>query len=229
MCDPLTLGLILTATGTGAQVANQQAALRRQDREAARGIRRQGQIQEDANQRVQEQVSDIERSTGETERAEVLEGFLTALRQAQEPIEGGLEPVAGADPRFAESVEGGRTALRRGGAARAGRLSRIDAPAFQRLNERVSLARTGSDLNEARRRSAAEDFLTRLRVSEEQPNQFVDILGSVARGAGGALTLGADGGLTRLLQRPGANAGRLFREGTLIDPAARPLFTRGLA
>ena len=181
MCDPATIGLIISAAGTGAGAINQNQALRRQDKQAAEGIRRQGLIQAGASGRVGEQIQDIAGSTGEGERAQSLEGFLNTLRSSQETTEGALDPIAAANPRFAELVTGGKARIAEGGAAEAGRLSRIDAPIFQRLGEAGRVGRTGSDVREFGRQSTVEDFLTQLRVSEERPNQLVDVLSKVAQ------------------------------------------------
>lgn len=212
MCEPVTAGLLLSAVGGGTKFVNNQAALRRQDREAAEGIRRQSRIQGDANRRVGEQIQDIETSTGEAERGQSLEGFLNALREAEGSTTGALPTIAGANRRFAENVESGKAGLATGGSERAGRLSRIDAPRFQRIGEAGRIGRTATDLGETGRQSRAEDFLTRLRVASERPNEFINALGSIASGAGSALTLGAGGG---------PNLAKLFKGGTLIDAPIR--------
>ncbi len=214
MCDPVTAGLILTAVGGGTQFVNNQAALRRQDRQAAEGIRRQGEIQRGANERVGAQIEDIATSTGETERAQALEGFLDALRVADSTTTGALPTVPGANQRFAESVEANTAALRGEGEARAGRLARIDAPRFQRIREQGRVGRTASDLGELGRQSRAEDFLTQLRVASEQPNEFINALGSIMQGAGSVIALGG-GGLNFL--KGGPNLSKLAEAGTLID------------
>jgi hypothetical protein len=212
MCEPVTAGLLLSAVGGGTKFVNNQAALRRQDREASEGIRRQSRIQGEANTRVNEQIQDIDASTGDVERGQSLDGFLTALREAESSTTGALPTIAGANKRFAENVEAGKAGLAKGGAERAGRLSRIDAPRFQRINEAGRIGRTATDLNETGRQSRAEDFLTRLRVASERPNEFIDVLGSIASGAGSALTLGTGSGV---------NFAKLLKEGTLVDAPIR--------
>ncbi len=208
MCDPATIGLILTATGGTTEAINQNQALRRQDRQAAAGIRRQGRISADAGTRVDEQIADIATSTGEGERADALEGFLNALRTSQSSTEGALGPIAAADPRFAERVTGGKERIASRGTAQASRLSRIDAPIFQRLNEAGRVGRTAGDLNELGRQSSAEDFLTQLRVASERPNELISLLTTIAKGAGSVVAL---------RPRGGANLAKLFKSGSLVD------------
>ena len=130
MCDPVTAGLILTAASGGTEAINQHQALRRQDKQAAEGIRRQGRIQAGASKRVDEQIDDFATSTGESERADSLEGFLNAIRESKGATEGALDPIATANPRFAERVTGGKARIAKAGTEQAGRLSRIDAPRY---------------------------------------------------------------------------------------------------
>ncbi len=212
MCDPVTAGLIISGISGGVGAVNNDQALRRQNKQTAEGIRRQGRIQSGANKRVDEQIEDIRTSTGEGEREQSLEGFLNAIRSSQGDTEGALDPVLAANPRFAESVAAGKSEIATAGKAQAGRLSRIDAPRFQRRNEGARITRTGSDLNEFGRQSTVEDFLTRLRVASERPNDFINVLSKVGSGVGSALTLGAGGG---------ANLGKLFKAGSLIDAPVR--------
>lgn len=231
MCDPVTAGLILTAAGTGTQAVNNNQAMRRQDRQAAQGIRRQGEIQRESNQMVNQNIEDIGRNTGEAERTQSLEGFLNTLRTADDKSTGGLDAVPGASDRFAERVGAGREAVRSGATDRAGRLSRIDAPGFQRRNENAGVARTASNLGEQQRRSSAEDFLTQLRVAEERPNEFINALGSIMSGAGSAISMGGGGGLANLF-KGGPNLGKLAKAGTLVDaPVGNPFVSavRGFA
>lgn len=217
MCDPVTLGLILSAVGGGTKAINQQVSLKRQDRAAARGIREQGELQRGADVTVNELIADIGGSTGEAERGEALEGFLNTLRENQGVTGGAADPLALGGQRFAERVEGGVAETRAAGTARAGRLSTIDAASRQRLNEANRTALTATQLREVENQSRAQDFITQLRVASKRPNALVDILGSVLQGAGSVVSLGATPGFT-----PGApDLTKLFDAGQLIDPATQ--------
>ena len=131
MCDPVTIGLILTAVGGGTKAINQQIALRRQDKATARGIREQGELQRGADKSINEQIADIASSTGEAERGEALEGFLNTLRESQELTGAEVDPLALGGQRFAERVEGGEARTRAAGTERAGRLSGLHARAVE--------------------------------------------------------------------------------------------------
>jgi hypothetical protein len=215
MCDPVTAGLILTGVGGGASALNERGTLRRKDRQTAEGIRRQGVIESGASRSINEQIEDIAGSTGESERATSLEGFLNAIRTAQASTEGALDPIAAANPRFAERVSGGKESIATAGTEQAGRLSRIDAPRFQRQAEGQRIGRTAGDINELARQSTAEDFLTQLRVAAERSNPLVEALAGVSKGVGSALTLGAGTGIGKLVGKDSLS--KLLKAGTLVD------------
>ena len=229
MCTGAEIGLLLTAAGAGTQAINNNQALRRQDRQVAEGIRRQGRLQRESNERVNEQIDELAASTGQAERAERLAGFRDALRDVQGSTEGSLPgdaAVGNASRRFAERVSQGANRVARNRAGQADRLSVIDAAADQRMNEGASRARAGADLSELSRRSRAEDFLTQLRVAQERPNEFVNLLGGLASGVGSAMTLGATGPNSLVnfkrfvpnFMRGGPNLAKLAEAGTIVDP-----------
>ena len=210
MCDPVTVGLILTAAGGGTKAINQQISLGRQDKVTARGIREQGELQRTADKSINEQIADIASSTGETERAEALEGFLNTLRGSQELTGAEVDPLGLGGQRFAERVGTGEARTRAAGTERAGRLSVVDAAGRQRVGEAGRVAATATGLDELQRQSQARDFITRLRVASKRPNPLVDALGSTLQGAGSIVALGGGGGL---------NLDKLFAKGGIVDPA----------
>ncbi len=209
MCDPVTAGLILTAVGGGTKAINTQVSLRRQDKAAAEGIRQQGELQRGANEQLNERVADIASSTGETERVEALEGFLNTLRGSQDLTGAEVDPLALGGQRFAERVGAGEAVTRQAGTERAGRLSTIGAAGEQRRRETGRVADTASALSEIERQSQAKEFITRLRVASKRPNPLVNALGTTLQGAGSIVSLGAGG----------ADLGKLFAKGGIVDPA----------
>lgn len=194
MCDPVTIGLILTAAGGGTKAVNANISARRQDRAAAEGIRQQGELQRGANEQLNERVAEIGANTGESERADALEGFLNTLRDSSDITGADSDPLALGGSRFAERVSGGEATTRNIGTERAGRLSVIDAAGRQRVNERSRVADTAGQLSEIQRQSKAKDFITRLRIASKRPNAFVDAFGTVLQGAGSVIALRPPGG-----------------------------------
>ena len=189
MCTGAEAGLILAAAGAATNTANNYAAARKQDRIAAQGIRRQSDLQREASRRAGQHLEEFSGSTPAGEQSQSLEGFMNALRQSRQSTEGDLPAVGAANPRFAEDVSAGRQRVGEQASERAGRLSRIDAPMYQRQREGSQFLRTSADVGELGRQSSAQDFLTRLRVSAAQPNPWVGAAGSLMQGIGGAMAL----------------------------------------
>ena len=166
---------------------------------------------EGANEKLNARIEDIATSTGETERAEALEGFLNTLRGSQDLTGAEVDPLALGGQRFAERVGAGEAVTRQAGTERAGRLSTIGAAGEQRRRETGRVADTASALSEIERQSQAKDFITRLRIASKRPNPLVNALGTTLQGAGSVVALGGGGG--------GANLDKLFAKGGLVDPA----------
>lgn len=190
MCDPVT-GLILAASAAGGQAFVQDRNLKKQDKIAAQGILKQGESQAEANQRVLQQINDIGANTGEEERANSLADFQAALRAGRGGTQGSLQTVAGANPRFAESVESGRAQLQNRGDEMAERLSTIEGILRQRMNEQLDVGQTQADLRGIEANSAADDFLTRLRIQGQQVNPWVSAALDFVKGAGTGAALKA--------------------------------------
>lgn len=188
MCDPATAGLIISAVAGGMSAKSNRDTLKRQDRQAARGIKNQAENQVEANRRVNEQIQDIAGSTGESEQAAVLGDFQSALRTGRADTDASQQDVVGASDRFAERVGSGREATKAQGSEQAERLSVIDGILRQRVGEGVDIGRTGSDINAIRGNVSAEDFLTQLRVAGERPNAGMDFAANLAGGIGAGMS-----------------------------------------
>lgn len=191
MCDPVTTGIILTGVSGGASLINNQNTLKRQDRQAAAGIRKNAANQREANSRVNEQIDTLGANSGEAETSDALAAFQNALRSARPETEGSVQDVPGASQRFAERVGQGRASVAADGDAQAERLSIIDGILRQRINEGRGISRTGSDINAIGADISAEDFLTRLRVNSERNNPVVDLLAGIGKGVGSGIALKA--------------------------------------
>lgn len=222
MCTGLEIAaLAASLAGTGIGVAEQQRALRAQDREAARGILQQAELTRQASQRVGDTVRRIEQSSPDSAITERRAAYIDALRRAQPASEQSLPSVGGVSQRFAEDVAAARAASAAEAANTAGLTARIDAPAVQRLGENQLAADTASQLSLLDDRSRHLDYLTRLRASMKQPNPWVLGAGQALSAFGSGLAMNAGGGATTPQDR---------REAGLVGPGRlvkkRP--TRGL-
>ena len=231
MCDPATIGLILSAAGTGVGVVNQQGALRKQDKVAAQGIRKQQDLQREANARARGQVDEFSQSSPAGEQRQTLEAYMNALRATQPSAEGGMESMGAVNPRFAEQVSGQQADMAARSGADARNMSVIDAASLQRLREGQGINRAASDLGAIGRTSEAEDFLNRLRVSSVQPNPWIGAAGNIMQGAGMMMGMGAPAApTTAAAANPAgmaAETAKMFKSPYLGSPSGFPGFKVG--
>lgn len=188
----LTTGtaLALAAAAAAGQYYNTQQTAKRQDREAAAGIRTQAGIQRRADARVNEEVERLESSTAEDERATRTNEFMQQLRTARGTTERGLEGV-GLGDAFQAAAAGARSDLQRQGETTAGQLATIDAAGLQRQGEGFGFGNLATDLGLISRESGGQQFLTDLRTRAIRRNPLIDAGSAFLGGVAGGLGAGA--------------------------------------
>lgn len=188
--------LILTALGAGAQAYNTNRTLSRQDAEAAAGIRRQGDIQRRADQRVNAEVDTLAQSTNADERAQRMQDYMKTLAATRQKTEAGLDNEAMGDA-FNAAGDKAKGELAAEGQTRANLMAGIDAPGLQRQGEGIRFGNLATDVGLIGRESAGQQFLTDLRVRSQRRNPWLDFAGSAMQGLGqGMATRGASGGVS---------------------------------
>lgn len=185
--------IVLALAGAGVSAYNTQKTAKKQDQAAAEGIRRQSEIQREANKRLNESLLFFEKSDPESIKADLSGGFTKQLRLKQALALAGLEQE-GASSQDAEkaAAQAGGTAVDYGDFLE-GVFSRIDAPGEQRRQEGVERTDLGSDLSVHERNSRAQDYLTRLDIQSITRNPWLDILAAGLGGASGGLAAGGLG------------------------------------
>ena len=186
MCTGVEIGYVIAAAGAAASAVNKNQALRRKDKELARGIIEQGKLDKEAAARLQREISELETSGPEQDRKEAQDAFRSALRENQDLAESAAQGVPGASERFAENVAAGKAQIQGKASARAGLLSRIDAPIRQRQREGLKAGRLAGDFSNINTRRDSAAFLARLRASEQVPNPFIDAGAQFAQSFGAA-------------------------------------------
>lgn len=176
----MTIGMAMSALGGTASIVNSQNALKRQDRETARGIASRALLQREAGNRVQQQIQDFTASSPEQERKTQNDAFIAALRRAK-ASDGGedLGSVGAVSDRFAADVGQARAGATAEGQALSGQLAAIDAPVLQRQREARGITDTATDLSTIGDRANSLDFLTQLRTAQAgRTNPWVDAAGA---------------------------------------------------
>lgn len=188
------VGLAAAAAAAGVSTYNTNRTISRQDSEAARGIASQGRIQRRTDQRVNEEVQNLERSSAMDERAKRLTDYMTTLGRVKRKTNAGLENVGAFGDEFATAANDATASLDRQGAERADLMAGVDAPGLQRQGEAFNFGRLATDVNAFQRESNGADWLTRLRTQGIRRSPGLDALSSTLSGvASGAGSMGGSG------------------------------------
>lgn len=212
------VALAAMAAATAANQYNTNKTLNRQDAEQADGIRRQSDIQKRTDDKVNDEVDSLEKSTAADERAARMTDYMKTLGTARGKTEEGLDNV-GLGDAFNAAGDKAKGDLATTGNRTAGLLSGIDAAGLQRQGEAFSFGNLATDISLLGRESAGQQFLTDLRTRSIRRNPYIDggaaILNGIGQGmagGGGAGTAGA--GMTNLAQNPQLVAAMRGRSGT---------------
>ena len=186
MTTSTMIGLGLAAAAAGAQQYNTRQTAKRQDQQAAAGIRQQGIRQQAADARVNEAVSELEGSTAEAARAQRLDEYMTGLRRNRGNMQSGLAPSIGSQAFRDDSARAAED-VQNYAERSAGLLSRIDAPAMQRQGEAFGMGNLATDIGLIGRQSAGDQFINDLRLRAIRRNPWIDAGAQVAGAYGGTL------------------------------------------
>lgn len=192
MCWQVAIPLIASAAGSVMQRKANDDLLQKQERAAAEGILRQAALNREADTRVAQATQQIAASNPDAERTAKRATYTDALRKSL-GVRAGTAPVTGAvSDTYAEDVEDARGAAEGEAAQLADLTAAIEAPGYQRMKEGTTLNNAGVDLSLLKGRSAGQDYLTRLRIAMQRPNQWLQAGGQFLTGAGAAM--GGNGG-----------------------------------
>lgn len=183
---------VIMAAAAGAQHYNTERTARRQDQQAAEGIRQQGRLQRDADARVGQEVESLAASNAADERRQRLEDYMTSLRRNQSTMGEGLAPMIGSDAFREDSARGLADATSQTERT-AGLMSRMDAPMMQRQGEAFGYGNLATDIGLIGRRSAGDAFINDLRLRGIRRNPWIDFGSQVAMNSAGAMGGGGGG------------------------------------
>lgn len=176
---------------------NQYKTAKKQDKYAAQGIAKQGEIQRKANAKTNEQLDVLEGSNADDEYGTRYGQIQDQLRKKAQFALAGIQNTGGGDAVTSMAEAGRGKAVDYGDFINQA-VSGIDAPTLQRQGERFMYGDTESALNSLRRDSAQQDYLTRLRIQGVKPNPLLSMLSTglsaYAGAAGGGGTMAGSGG-----------------------------------
>lgn len=196
---------VATAVAVAAALAsayNTDQTAKRQDQNAAAGIRHQSAIQDEANRRILTTISAAKKSTSDDERRAANDEYLNTVRAKLGQANQGLA-ARGISQQF-DALAGGEAAANDDfGKTLSGLMARMDAPINQRRGEQAAYGNLGMDLTRLNQNVGAEDFLTRLRQSSIRRNGFIDLAAAVGNGYASNYT-GGNGGTSGSGSIPGS-------------------------
>lgn len=184
--------IALMAAGTLAQQSETERVTRKQDEATAQGLLSQSRRQQDADRRVNDEITNVASSTAADERAQRLGEYMTQLQRGRRQATAGLDtPIGGAT--FQADAGAARTGADSAAQTSAGLMSRIDAPQLQRQGEAFGYGRLATDIDMASRESRGQQFIDQLRLRGIRRRPEVDLLAGLATSAGGAMAGGGGG------------------------------------
>ena len=189
--EAIWIPAVLAAVGSGIQANETARTARREDEEAAQGIRTQSGRQREADARVAQEVNKLQGSSPEESQREATDAFLGQLRRTRSQAHGEQQVGAVSDAFNTDSARANAD-VDQYGVNRAGVLGRINAPGLQRTAENVSRSRAATDLGLIGRASEGDQFLTQLRLQNVRANPWTMAGGQVIAGAGSGMA--ANGG-----------------------------------
>ena len=191
------------------QGANQAKTARKQDQNAAAGIRAQAELQRQANVRTDKQLDELEVSTPEDEFETRSSQVRKQMRLQQSTALAGIQNTGGGEAVTALAKDAGGQAIDYGNEINK-YLSGIDAPLLQRQGEAFGRADVESSLQSLRRDSSQQDYLTRLRHAGIRDNPWLTLLStglSAYAGAAGKGVPKAAGTVTKAAPYINATSG----------------------
>lgn len=190
MCWQVALPLLASAGGAAIQHKAITDTRHDQERIAAEGILRQAAANREAGARVADATQQIAASNPDAERAAKRATYTDALRKSLGSRASAVPSNGNVSGRFADDSSNARTQTEAEAVQNADLTAAIEAPQYQRQNEGVALDNAGVDLDMIKGRAAGQDYLTRLRIAMQRPNEALMAGGQLLSGAGNAYAAG---------------------------------------
>lgn len=178
----------IAAAIAAASAVDQNQTMRRQDADAAAGIRQNMALQQDANKKIANTIQQQAASNPANAQASQMDQYLQQLQQQQQLAQQRLARTGLGDAynqwaaRDAGDVNDYSTKL-------AGLMSAVDAPSLQRQQEGYTLGDLGTELGIIGGDAAGNQYVTGQQVANQRPNPWLQAAAQGAKayasGAGG--------------------------------------------
>lgn len=190
MGTEVAIGLALA--GAAASAYNTDRTIRKQDNAAAQALRRQQEIQREANGKVAQQINAQRASNPEAERARNEADMLAAIQGAQAKARRNLQTVGAASGDYRAAANDAGAGAQNYAEQVAGLLATVDAASQQRQREGFAFGDLATEIDLIGRRSRGQAHVDDLRVRGIRRNPWIDMAAAAASGA--ASGMGGGGG-----------------------------------
>lgn len=180
------------AASAGTQAYSTHRSNKERDAISADNIRKQMAHQRRIDDRVKQNLNQLETSSPEAERAQSLNNYLSQLRAARAAASG-TPGAPGSSSRYQRDTETSDASIQNYGRRVADSLSRINSAGLQRQNERIGTGRMAADVGGISRQASGDDAIARMRIAAVQDNPWLTGLSLALRAAAAATSMGAGG------------------------------------
>jgi len=185
----------------GASAYNTNRVAKKQDQAIAQGIREKSRVQQNADAKIADELTSLEKSTSADEQQTTLGQYQDALRGTERQAQAG-QALAGLSKEYdaATGAAQGRTSDYLSQVVNS--LSRIDAAGLQRQGEGMRMTDLGSNLSVLGREAGGIDFLANMRAQGVRRDPAIDAFAAGLNAYGGGL---GGGGATAGKTKTGGN------------------------
>lgn len=177
-----------------ASYENNQQVAHKQDRETASQLRQQFNLQHQQDAQTQQLIQKTAQSSPDAAKSSLLDKFMQQMQASQGNATHPLGQVGNVSDAYTKAANDATLGVSNYGTNNAKLLSAIDAPGLQRQGEAANLSRYGTGLNEVKRQSAADQFLSQMRLQGIRPNPWLTAVSDGAKSYGMAKAGSAGGG-----------------------------------
>lgn len=188
------VALGLAAAAAGANYYNTQRTANKADSAAAAGIRAQSARQREADARTNQIIDAQASSTPDAAKMDVLGQYMQQIRAAGAGAGRGIQQAGATSTAAQESAADAALGVSSYGGKMADLMAAMDAPALQRREEAVNMARGGSDIERIANFAGGDQFLTQMRLDGVRRNPWLDAFSALAGGASQGAAGGWGGG-----------------------------------
>lgn len=187
MSYAFTAAAVVALVGSYANYRANTMAANRQDSALAQELRQQGQLQQQAAADTNQLIQKTQQSNPDQAKSSLLASFTDQLNKSRGRAITPLSQAGAVSDAYTKAANDAASGISDFGNTNANLLSSIDAPAVQRQGELANLSRYGTAIGGLKQQSAADDFLTQMRLRSITPNPWLQAFGSAANGAASAI------------------------------------------